>query len=151
MFWACFSGKTKGPCLFWEKEWGTINKESYSERIIPLVHGWIRLNPGLQFMQDNAPGHAAQFTQDEIRERAIPTIFWPPFSPDLNPIETLWNKLKDWLGQKYPDQNCSYDELRRRIQEAWDAIGEQELHQLILTMPQRCQDVIDAQGGHTKW
>ncbi len=24
MFWGCFNGSTKGPCLFWEKEWGTI-------------------------------------------------------------------------------------------------------------------------------
>ena len=29
MFWGCFSGGKKGPCLFWEKDWGTINSDSY--------------------------------------------------------------------------------------------------------------------------
>ena len=66
MFWGCFAGIQKGPCLFWEKDWGTINKESYCERIVPLVHGWIRMHPELQFMQDNAPGHAANFTIQEL-------------------------------------------------------------------------------------
>ena len=89
MFWACFSGSKKGPCLFWEKDWGTITKESYCERIVPLVHGWMRLSPGLLFMQDNAPSHAAQYTLDELSERDIHVITWPPFSPDLNPIEKV--------------------------------------------------------------
>ena len=40
MFWGCFSLKYgKGPCLFWEKEWGTITAETYSARIIPLIYG----------------------------------------------------------------------------------------------------------------
>ena len=40
MFWACFSGGLgKGPCLFWEKEWGSINKETYSQKILPLIDG----------------------------------------------------------------------------------------------------------------
>ncbi|KAF1979082.1 hypothetical protein BU23DRAFT_448577, partial [Bimuria novae-zelandiae CBS 107.79] len=47
MFWGCFSGTTKGPLVFWEKEWKSINKESYCERVVPLVHGWLRLNPHL--------------------------------------------------------------------------------------------------------
>lgn len=29
MFWGCFNSFEKGPCLFWEKEWGTINQETY--------------------------------------------------------------------------------------------------------------------------
>ena len=90
MFWGCFSGGLeKGPSLFWEKEWGSINKVSYCERIVPLIHGWIRLHPELVLMQDGAPGHSAQYTKKELEERSIPVIFWPPFSPDLNPIETV--------------------------------------------------------------
>lgn len=95
MFWACFFGSKKGSCLFWEKDWGTINKQSYCERIVPLVHGWMMMSSSLLFVQDNAPGHAAQYTRDELQERSIHTIFWPPFSPDLNPIEKVWNWMKD--------------------------------------------------------
>jgi len=41
----------------------------------------------LVLMQDGAPGHAAADTQADLKERGITVIFWPPFSPDLNPIE----------------------------------------------------------------
>jgi hypothetical protein len=67
----CFSGSAKGPSIFWEKEWGCINKERYCERIAPLVHGWLRLYPNLSFMQDGAPGHLAEYTLNELRERGI--------------------------------------------------------------------------------
>ena len=89
MFWGSFSGTTKGPTLFWEKEWGSINAESYSQRIVPLIHGWLTLHPELQLMQDNAPGHAADQTLLELEERGIIPIKFPPFSPDLNPIEEV--------------------------------------------------------------
>ena len=49
------------------------------------------MNPGLQLMQDGAPRHAAGDTQVDLKERGIIPIFWPAFSPNLNPIETVWN------------------------------------------------------------
>ncbi|KAG5299911.1 hypothetical protein I7I50_06552 [Histoplasma capsulatum G186AR] len=74
MFWGSFNGITKGPCLFWEKDWGTINKTSYRERIVPLIHGWIQMNPGLKLMQDGAPGHAAAETSQDLQEHGITPI-----------------------------------------------------------------------------
>ena len=53
------------------------------------------MNPELFFMQDNAPGHAAEYTIQELKDRGIPVIEWPPYSPDLNPIEVVWNIMKD--------------------------------------------------------
>ena len=51
--------------------------------------------PDLRFMQDNAPRHTAKLTLENLAEREIHPIFWPAFSPDLNPVETVWNKIKD--------------------------------------------------------
>ena len=152
MFWGCFYSNIKGPSIFWEKDWGSINQESYCAKTVPVVHGWMRMNSGLQFVQDNAPGHAAKKTRAEFVERGIPVVFWPAFSPDLNPIETLWNKMKDWIGVHYPSKFASYDALRKQVNEAWENVVTPELLQeLVDTMRQRCQDVIDANGGHTKW
>jgi hypothetical protein len=67
MFWGCFSSSAKGPSKFWEKEWGSVNKERYCERIVPLIHGWLRLYPNLSFMQDGAPGHSAEYTISELK------------------------------------------------------------------------------------
>jgi transposase len=155
MFWGCFSGETKGPHLFWEKEWKSINKERYCERIVPLVHGWITLNPCLQFMQDGAPGYGAGYTLNELQERGITPIYWPPYSPDLNPIEQVWNRMKDYIETYYPDMPAgrqpTYDQLRGIVQEAWDSITPEDLRDIIGTMKDRCQAVIDAKGGHTKY
>lgn len=90
MFWGCFSRQAgKGPGIFWEKEWSTINAESYSQHIVFIVDGWIRMHPEHLFMQDNASGHFATYTTEELAEREIQVFGWPPYSPDLNPIETV--------------------------------------------------------------
>jgi ketohexokinase/beta-glucosidase len=109
MFWGCFNGVTKGPGIFWEKDWGWIGQESYCAHIVPIIDGWMRINPGLQLMQDGAPGHAAGDTQVDLKERGITPLFWPAFSLDLNPIETVWNWMKDYIEAKYPEEDCTYD------------------------------------------
>ena len=62
MFWGCFHGRIKGPCVFWEKEWGSISEETYRARIVPIVDGWMRLNADqeLVFMQDGPSSHSAR-------------------------------------------------------------------------------------------
>lgn len=151
MFWGSISGGLgKGVSLFWEKDWGTINKESYCEHTVPIIHGWIRMNPGMQLMQDGAPGHAAQYTRAELEERGITVITWPAFSPDLNPIETLWNEMKNTLQEKYPEK-MTYDQLRTAVKEIWDAIPDDRVRELIRTMRQRCEAVIEANGLYTKY
>lgn len=78
-------------------------------------------------------------------------ITWPAFSPDLNRIEMVWNWMKDWIQERYPDDHkLSYDALREVVRAAWDAVPERFLKGLIESMQARCQAVIDAEGGHTK-
>ncbi|KAI1003540.1 hypothetical protein K3495_g4670 [Podosphaera aphanis] len=107
-------------------------------------------------MQENAPPHKARQTMDEFRERNISRITWPPYSPDLNPIEHVWKLMKDYIVYHYPDlaleNNRSQDELRRIVTEAWDrAVDENELEKLVESMPSRIRAVYEAQGGPTKY
>ena len=48
------------------------------------------------------PGHAAGDTKQDLAERGIIVIFWPPFSPDLNPIERVWHIMKNYIQDNYP-------------------------------------------------
>jgi hypothetical protein len=71
----CFSGKAgKGPSIFWEKDWGTINRVTYQAHTIPVIHGWMRMNPGHIFMQDNVPGHSKRETIAELISRGISIV-----------------------------------------------------------------------------
>ncbi len=151
MFWGSFSaGLRKGPCLVWEKEWGTINKKSYCQHIVPLIDAWVKDHPGLELMQDGAPGHSAQYTKDKLNALGITLIWWPAYSPDLNPIESVWNWMKDWLAEHYPEK-MNKDQLRRALLAAWKAVPDAYLDSLIDSMPRRCQAVINANGRFTKY
>lgn len=150
MIWGAFFENVKGPFIIWEKEWGTINSDTYCQYILPHIRDFMSEHPHLSFMQDGAPGHGAQATQNKIREYGINMIYWPPYSPDLNPIEMVWNWIKDFIQANFPDR-MSISELRIALQEAWDAVPEDFLIELLESMPERCKAVIEAGGGHTRF
>jgi transposase len=151
MFWGGISGRFgKGPGLFWEKSWGTITSQSYCEHVVPLIASYIG-QTGLVLMQDNAAGHGAKATLEEMARLSLRPIFWPANSPDLNPIETLWDKIKDYIQKQDPEIHRSYSRLRTALIEAWNSITDQEIRELIGTIHQRCLDVIDADGWHINY
>ncbi|KAI0997312.1 hypothetical protein K3495_g10874 [Podosphaera aphanis] len=120
------------------------------------MHGMVSMRQDLQLMQDNAPSHKATQTMRELSERKICPIEWPPYSPDLNPIENVWNMMKSYLQFKYPDlgegRQQSQDELRDIVKESWDwAVDENDLERLIESMPRRIRYMYEAGGGYTKY
>jgi transposase len=78
-------------------------------------------------------------------------ISWPPFSPDLSPIEDIWNRLKDILQEIDPEVHRKSWRLRAAVLRAWETITDAEIRERIRTMHQRCLDVIAANGMETKW
>ena len=152
MFWGSVSGKYgKHKGLFWEKDWETINEGSYSGIVIPRVDEILKEFPDLSFQQDNAPGHASAFTKSVIAAAGFRVIELPPFSPDLSPIETLWDDMKDYIQEHYPEVHSSYKWLRATVQEAWESITHERTKELAHSMRKRCQAVIDADGWYTKY
>jgi DDE superfamily endonuclease len=105
----------------------------------------------LTFMQDSAPAHAAIGTVADLRERGIVCVKWPAYSPDLNPIEKLWNWMKDWIQDRYNNNLTGYNALREAVQAAWEAVPEAYLEYELLEMPNRCQAVINANGEQTRY
>jgi hypothetical protein len=101
-------------------------------------------------MQDYAPRHSARMTKDEILVREMHIIAWPAFSPDLNPIETVWNWMKDYIMNNY-DEKLSYDELRQAVKDAWEAVPAEFLDKLIDEMHDRRQAVIDEGGKYVAY
>ena len=90
MFWGGFARKRKSPGFIWEKEYRGITKEKYIQYILPLVQEFLRQHPGVVFQYDNAPSYKAKATTKAIAAIGISTINFPPYSPDLSPIENVW-------------------------------------------------------------
>lgn len=73
---------------------------------------------------------------------------WPPQSPDLNPIEQIWDHLDSRLRM---EPQSSLDNTFECLKKSWDEISTEILCRYIHSMKKRCQEVIKAKGGHTKY
>jgi hypothetical protein len=156
MFWGTIAKGTKGPCVFFEKEWGSIDSEVYDTHVLSLVQEYCAQNPGCIFMQDNAPAHRSIETRINLLERRIHWIPWPPYSPDLSLIEHVWNWMKNWIQQhywqaRYNPAKLTLRQLRQIILEAWNAVPNSYIESLYDSWRERCQAVIDANGGPTRY
>lgn len=105
----------------------------------------------LRFQQDRGAGHKSAETLAWMADRGVIPVFHCPFSPDLSPIEALWNRMKDILGALHPEVHRNSPRLRAAVLEAWNSITDAEVRVLVRTMHQRCEDVIHAHGLYTKW
>jgi len=135
-------------------------KRSYTARsyINTLQQGLLpHYRVGRLFMHDNASIHTARIVTTWLAEKGVTAIEWPPYSPDLNPIEHMWRALKKRL-YKYHSYLLSMgntEEAREALCTAlkteWRRIPESFVRQLLLSMPRRLRAVRDAKGYYTKY
>lgn len=112
---------------------------------------------GQLFQQDNVGIHTSHKVADFMRDHHINVMAWPPFSPDLNPIEHMWMALKDKLHDMYPDLHTdgtsqdARDRLRACLKAAWRAIPGDFILAVINSMPDRLAAMKKARGYQTKY
>ncbi|GFV33647.1 transposable element Tcb1 transposase [Trichonephila clavipes] len=120
--------------------WGTMTAQRYihdilQSHVLPLMH---RL-PGAIFEQDNARPHMARVSQDCLR--TVTTIPWPTRSPELPPIEHIWDHLGPRVG--HPQ---SLNELEATLQQIWNEMSQDVVQNLYASMPDRVESCIHARG-----
>ena len=95
-------------------------------------------------MEDNASVHKDVYVQ--IRKNlGMITLEHSPNSPDLNPIEIIWEHMKDIIEKDYSEVS-SMQEMRRIIHELWDDYSNDKWDSLIESMPERMRKVIKVKG-----
>lgn len=66
--------------------------EAYIEQVLGLT-----LRAGDIVIMDNLSSHKSQIAQDFVESRSANYLFLPAYSPDFNPIEKMWSKVKQIL------------------------------------------------------
>ncbi len=89
---ASMSLRGMGPCLAVEGSTTREVFEAYLERVLTPS-----LGPGRVVVMDNLSSHRGSRIRELIEERGCELIYLPPYSPDLNPIEEAFAKLKALL------------------------------------------------------
>ncbi len=130
---------------------GNLTAQRYIDQVLrPHVVPLLANNPNLIFQQDNARPHTARLTTAFLRINNIAVLPWPSKSPDLNPIEHLWDQLDRRLRERQP-QPQTLQQLALALQNEWANIPQGQIRALTASLGRRCQAVIDANGGHTRY
>ncbi|GFV43247.1 transposable element Tcb2 transposase [Trichonephila clavipes] len=115
---------------------GTMTGQRYIDEVL-LPH--VRLYRGavgdkLVFMDDNATCHRTLAVQDCLDSEGIHQLVWPARSPDLNPIENVWDALgRQVASRNYPPTNKN--PLIRALTEEWDKLPQQLLDNVVQRFP----------------
>ncbi|KAI5695706.1 hypothetical protein M8J75_002280 [Diaphorina citri] len=131
---------------------GGLTSERYVEEVVtdhvlPFVP---LIGENFVLMHDNARPHTGRCVREFLEEVNIPTLDWPAVSPDMNPIEHLWDQFKRRVRARVPAPQ-TVAELKMALEEEWEAIPQTSVQTLIRSMRNRLEAVIRARGGNTKY
>ncbi|GFX49044.1 transposable element Tcb2 transposase [Trichonephila clavipes] len=119
MVWCAIAYNTRAPSVLIRD---TMTAQRYVHDILqPHVLPFMQRLPGAIFQQDNAWPHTARVSQDCLC--TVTTLPWPAPSPDLSPIEHIW----DHLGRRF-GHPTSLDELEARLQQIWNEMSQDIIH-----------------------
>lgn len=147
MCWASFSARGTGPI---HRINGIMDQVKYknilNDVLLPFADDnlpitWI-------FQHDNDPKHTAKSVTKFLQDEHIKVLTWPAQSPDLNPIENLWNEVDSVVKSSCPR---TLDALEIILKNAWKNISVSKCQKLVASMPSRCQAVIKSKGYPTRY
>ena len=149
MVWGCFSGRGVGPLVRVDGKMdrfqylGILEQQMlpHAEENMPLL--WM-------FQHDNDLKHTSAIVKQWLRDNQVNVMRWPAQSPDLNPIENIWEELDRRLRQRRKEKFKNQDDLFEELNTVWHSISQNDIDKLIVSMKSRCIEVIKAKGFATR-
>jgi transposase len=109
---------------------GPINRDAFHAYVNQVLVP--ELAPGDIVVMDNLGSHKGPAVRDAIEAAGATLLYLPPYSPDFNPIENAFAKLKALLRKA----------AERTVDDLWDAIADL----IDLFTPQECANYFKAAG-----
>ena len=131
---------------------GGITAQRYRDEILePIVRPFAAaMGAGFILMQDNARPHTARLSMAFLDSEGIDVMEWPARSPDLNPIEHCWDMLGRRTRSKNPPPR-TMNELRDALVQQWAVMPQEDIDRVVRSMHNRCNECVNARGGHTSY
>lgn len=152
MVWAAVSAENRSRLVFIDQG-VKVNQDIYLQKVLKdVLVPWATKTYGNRawtFQQDSAPSHKARKVQQFLRNSVpgfISSQQWPPYSPDLNPMDfSIWSILEAKVSSK---KHHSLEALKASLQREWNRIPQSHIRAACDAFIRRLDDVIRAKGGY---
>ncbi|UYV68119.1 hypothetical protein LAZ67_5003107 [Cordylochernes scorpioides] len=131
---------------------GTPTGQRYRDEILAayVMPQALEMGENFLLMDDNARSHRAGVVDTFIQNHAIARMNCPARSPDLNPIEHVWDNLGRRISSLQPPPRNTH-ELETALTQEWALIPQELINSLILSMGHRCRACQSVKSDHTPY
>ena len=100
-------------------------------------------------MHDNARPHVARICKQFLTRNNVNVLPWPTVSPDMNPIEHIW----DYFGRKVRARGNVHNhrDLENALIQESNKIPNVVIRRYVRSMQDRLVACINGRGGHTRY
>ena len=147
MVWGGISHGVKMPLVVIQRNLTAVRyrDQVLMPHFLPLVKAH-----NLTFQHVNARPHIARVCRDILNQNNVQVLDWPLYSPDLNPIEHLWDALDRRVRKRVNVPN-NVTQLQLALIQEWNNIPQRTIDNLVGSMVRRVRAATAAHGGHTRY
>ena len=144
MVWGAISYDSRGTLVVIPS---TLTANLYIRLVIePVVLSFMSSIQEGAFQQGNARPHTAAVTQRALQ--SVDMLPWPARSPDLSPIEHVWDIIGRQI-QRHPQPALTVTDLTDQVQQAWNSIPQNDIRHLYDTMHARLHACIQNRDDYS--
>ncbi|GFU37670.1 transposable element Tcb2 transposase [Trichonephila clavipes] len=131
---------------------GTLTGRRYADEMLqPHVIPYAgAIGDSFVFQDDNTRPHRARLVENMLETETIQRMECPAYSPDMNPIEHVWDRLGRRIAAR-PRPSATVRDLEIALLEECNSIPQRLIDNHIATMANKCAAVLAVRGDHTPY
>ena len=142
MVWGGIMGNQKTDPIFIQSN---LSTQGYIDQVLrPVAVLFINAHGPATLMHDNARPHTARLTQQFLDVNGVNVLPWPALSPDLNPIEHIWDALGRRVKCRHVVNNLH--DLRNALLLKWNRLPANVIQRYVNSMRRRIVQVVGQNG-----